>query len=75
MYELNGAPPTKTNIAGKYEATYPIAKMKVGDWFFVPAGDRKRSTVNASCRGTAARYGFKLSIRAVPDGTKVIRTE
>lgn len=52
---------------------FPLSKMEVGDSFFVPEGDLKRVASNAY--GYGHRHGSKFSVRTVPGGVRVWRTD
>jgi hypothetical protein len=54
---------------------YPLAKMKVGDSFFVPWRGRNQddNTMRASISRSGHRMGKKFSIRRVDGGCRVWR--
>lgn len=73
-YGLNGKDPQHSSKIDKIIPLYPVRIMKVGDWFYVPAGSGTMpKTVRGSCYNLAAKYGMKVSIVRFDLGTRVTR--
>lgn len=73
MYEIETDIPLEETRGNP--KSYPFAKMKIGESFFVPTGERTITSLQSSLISAARRHEGKFTTRALEGGVRVWRVE